>query len=167
MTTPSNPLLSQLEDIQLPPEVTDLPIAPGYWLLLAFIIFIMAISLRALYRRRRYHAPRKAALVILLSYDIDSDEFAAEVNTLLKRTALSYLPREKLAKLNGPQWFDWLDTRLPAMRQQEFGPLLVKRHQAKGLTLEDKLALLGLAKLWLSNSKKFTQAHLLQGDEPC
>lgn len=169
MTTQTNPLLAELEDILLPPPVTELPIAPGYWLLTAVIVFFIGITLRSLYLRRRYHAPRKAALNLLMGYDLNRDEFAAEVNTLLKRTALSYLPRGQLAGLNGPQWFNWLDTRLPLAHRQKIGPILVKRHQAQGLTAEDKQALFKLAKAWLSNTDSFTQIHLTPQQEelPC
>ncbi|MGX9462613.1 DUF4381 domain-containing protein [Shewanella sp. A14] len=156
----STSALEQLQDIQLPEPISAIPIAPGYWII-ATILIILAIWLsRRLYKQRQYHAPRKAALTLLESYNIDDDTFAAQVNSLLKRTALTYLPRENLAKLNGQPWFDWLDTRLPAKQQHTIGNLLVKRHQASGLTFTEKAHLHSLAKAWLTNKRPFSDATL-------
>ncbi|WP_445945122.1 DUF4381 domain-containing protein [Shewanella sp.] len=158
--TATDPILAQLDDIILPPSISDLPLAPGYWLLAFLLVLVIGMIVRRFMLKRRYHAPRKAAIALLNSYDITSDEFAAQVNTLLKRTALSYLPREQLARLNGNEWFEWLDSRMPAPNQHQFGPLLIKRHQAQGLTLEDKQALQRLAKTWLSHTKPFDQNQI-------
>ncbi|ABE54811.1 conserved hypothetical protein [Shewanella denitrificans OS217] len=154
--TTTDPMLAQLDDIILPQSISDLPLAPGYWLLAFLLILFIGMIVRGLMLKRRYHAPRKAAIALLNSYDITSDEFAAQVNTLLKRTALSYLPREQLAHLNGNEWFDWLDTRMPVKHKGTFGALLVKRHQAQGLTTAEKHALKQLGSTWLSNTSPFS-----------
>lgn len=147
--------LAQMHDILLPAMVSSMPIAPGYWLLLVLSVLILSWIISKLIKRRRYHAPRKTALKILQSMDSNADDFASEVNSLLKRTAMTYLPRQSLAHLNGQPWFNWLDQRLPTTKQQLIGTLLVKRHQAKGLTLEDNQQLLMLASLWLANKHPF------------
>jgi hypothetical protein len=100
------------------------------------------------------------ALTLLEDYSIDDDSFAAQVNGLLKRTALTYLPRERFAKLNGQPWFDWLDTRLAPSQQHQIGDLLVKRHQASGLDQTEKAQLKSFAKSWLSNKRPFSDATL-------
>lgn len=152
--------LAQLQDIKLPEQISSMPIAPGYWIIAVFIIAVAIWLGYQLYKKYQYHAPRRMALTLLNEYDINDDGFAAQVNSLLKRTAMTYLPRENLAKLNGQPWFDWLDTRLPDKQQQIIGPLLVKRHQASGLTLDEKQQLASLAKTWLSNKHTFSDASL-------
>jgi len=173
MTTSNSPMppitadagvspLAQLQDIKLPDPISSMPIAPGYWIVAAFIIVIAIWLGYQLYKKYQYHAPRRQALAMLNQYDINDDGFAAQVNSLLKRTAMTYLPRENLAKLNGQPWFDWLDTRLPGKQQQIIGHLLVKRHQASGLTFDEKQQLASLAKAWLSNKQAFSDASLTQ-----
>ncbi|UJF23184.1 DUF4381 domain-containing protein [Shewanella sp. OMA3-2] len=147
--------LAQMHDILLPNMVSSMPIAPGYWLLLVLAVLILSWIMSKIIKQRRYHAPRKTALKILQSMDSNADNFASEVNSLLKRTAMTYLPRQSLAHLNGQPWFNWLDQRLPPTKQQLIGTLLVKRHQAKGLTLDDNQQLLMLASLWLANKSPF------------
>ncbi|GGB47479.1 DUF4381 domain-containing protein [Shewanella inventionis] len=152
--------LAQLNDIQLPDPISAMPIAPGYWIIAALIIVIAIWFAYRIYKQYQYHAPRKKALSLLDQYDINDDNFAAQVNSLLKRTAMTYLPRESLAKLNGQPWFDWLDSRLPSKQQHVIGELLFKRHQANGLTADEKQQLALLAKIWLSNKKPFSDPSL-------
>jgi hypothetical protein len=159
-TDASTSPLAQLQDIKLPDQISAMPIAPGYWMIAAFIIAIAIWLGYQLYKKYQYHAPRRMALAMLNQYDINDDGFAAQVNSLLKRIAMTYLPRENLAKLNGQPWFDWLDTRLPSKQQQIIGRLLTKRHQASGLTLDEKQQLALLAKAWLSNKQAFSDASL-------
>ncbi|MGI2001835.1 DUF4381 domain-containing protein [Shewanella frigidimarina] len=152
--------LAQMQDIVLPEPISAVPIAPGYWIIAAILITLAIWLVKRLYKQHQYHAPRKIALTLLDSYDIEDDTFAAQVNSLLKRTALTYLPREHLAKLNGQPWFDWLDTRLASGQQHKIGQLLVKRHQASGLDQTEKNQLKSLAKAWLSNKRPFSDATL-------
>ncbi|QIR16208.1 DUF4381 domain-containing protein [Shewanella aestuarii] len=152
--------LAQLHDIVLPEPVSSLPIAPGYWLMLALVIFSLLWLINVFVKQTKYHAPRKSALAMLNALDRNADDFASQVNSLLKRTAMTYLPRFELAKLNGQQWFAWLELRLPANEHGKIGPILIKRHQAAGLTAEDKHKLFALATLWLQNKTPFEQARI-------
>ena len=161
-TTPNTSAspLAQLNDIQLPDPISAMPIAPGYWIIATLIIAIAIWFTYRVYKQYQYHAPRKLALSLLNQYDINDENFATQVNSLLKRTAMTYLPRENLAKLNGQPWFDWLDSRLPSKQQHIIGTLRFKRHQANGLTLDEKQQLAMLAKLWLSNKQSFSDHTL-------
>ncbi|QDE30646.1 MULTISPECIES: DUF4381 domain-containing protein [Shewanella] len=152
--------LSQMQDIQLPDPISAVPTAPGYWIIAAVFVILALWLAKRLYKQRQYHAPRKKALTLLQSYDIEDDNFAAQVNSLLKRTALTYLPREHFAKLNGQPWFDWLDTRLAPEQQHKIGQLLIKRHQANGLNPSEKVQLQHLASAWLSNKRHFNDVTL-------
>jgi len=152
--------LAQLQDIQLPSPISPMPMALGYWIIALIFIALASWLGYRLYKQYQYHAPRKMALTLLESYSINDDTFAAQVNGLLKRTAITYLPRERFAKLNGQPWFDWLDTRLAPSQQHHIGDLLVKRHQASGLDQTEKAQLKSLAKSWLSNKHPFSDATL-------
>ncbi|MFT6978094.1 MAG: hypothetical protein ACJAZA_001813 [Shewanella psychromarinicola] len=152
--------LAQLQDIALPDPISAMPIALGYWIIAVIFVALASWLSYRFYKQHQYHAPRKIALALLGNYNIDDDTFAAQVNSLLKRTALTYLPREHLAKLNGQPWFDWLDTRLAPGQQHKIGPLLVKRHQASGLDQTENAQLHRLAKAWLSNKRPFSDATL-------
>ncbi|WP_372943301.1 DUF4381 domain-containing protein [Shewanella sp.] len=172
MTTSNSPMtpittdvnagpLAQLQDIKLPDPISAMPIAPGYWIIAALVIILLAWLSYKLYKKYQHHAPRKMALAMLNQYDINDDDFAANVNSLLKRTAMTYLPRQHLAKLNGQPWFDWLDKRLPSKHQQQIGELLIKRHQPSGLSLDDKQQLLLLARAWLTSTQAFSDQTLI------
>ena len=156
--------LAQMHDIALPEKVSSLPIAPGYWILLLLLILSLSWMVKTLLKKYRYHAPRRTALAMLNAMDSNANTFASQVNSLFKRTAMTYLPRQSLAHLNGQPWFDWLDKRLPANHQRKIGPLLFKRHQQQGLTIEDNQQLLILAKLWLANSAPFEQVNISNTD---
>ena len=157
--------LAQMHDIALPEKVSSLPIAPGYWILLLLIILSLSWIVKKVLKKYRYHAPRRTALVMLNAMDSNANTFASEVNSLLKRTAMTYLPRQSLAHLNGQPWFNWLDKRLPHKHQGVIGPLLFKRHQQKGLTSEDNQQLLVLARLWLANSAPFEQVNIANNNQ--
>ncbi|MCW3171161.1 DUF4381 domain-containing protein [Shewanella subflava] len=157
--------LAQMHDIALPETVSSLPIAPGYWMVLLLIVAILSWILKKGLKKYRYHAPRRMALAMLNAMDSNANTFASEVNSLLKRTAMTYLPRQSLAHLNGQPWFDWLDKRLPTHHQGMIGPLLFKRHQQNGLTREDNQQLLTLAVLWLANSSPFEQVPISTTDK--
>ena len=108
--------LAQMHDIALPEKVSSLPIAPGYWILLLLIILSLSWIVKKVLKKYRYHAPRRTALVMLNAMDSNANTFASEVNSLLKRTAMTYLPRQSLAHLNGQPWFNWLDKRIQSLQ---------------------------------------------------
>jgi hypothetical protein len=95
--------LDALRDIVVPPPVSWWPLAPGWWVLLLAIAVIAALVIRRAVRNRRANAYRRAALAQLRGADSP-----AEVNTILKRTALAAFPRAGVARLAGPAWSDWL-----------------------------------------------------------
>ncbi|MBR9727466.1 DUF4381 domain-containing protein [Shewanella intestini] len=154
MTPPASPL-ANMQDIQLPPEVHAWPITLGYWLILLVVICtIIAITLY-LKKKRKQHGARKAGLSLFEALDPHSDNFATEVNQLLKRVAMSYLPRNSIAALDGEPWGKWLDLRLPKQQQGQIGLLLIKRHQQANLTQAEQQQLALLANSWLKSRTPF------------
>ena len=95
--------LDALRDIVVPPPVPWWPLAPGAWVLLAVTLLIAALLGRRALRRRRSNAYRRAALA-----QLREARSPAEVNTILKRTALAAFPRAGVARLAGQPWSQWL-----------------------------------------------------------
>ena len=155
-STAPNPALAQLQDIIHPEPIGAWPWAIGYWLVLALVIALITLLVIWLRKRARDFAPKKAAKQLLNQLDRQATSYASDVNTLLKRTAMSYLSREAIASLNGEAWAAWLDSYLPAPKRQRIGPLLAKRHQATPLTLAEANELHQLAQAWLASKAKLS-----------
>lgn len=98
--------LNRLVDIVSIEEVSWWPLAPGWWVLFVFLLVVLVIMVVWSVRRWRGNAYRRAACVELES--IGELVSVDEVNALLKRTALSFRPREEIAGLAGNAWIDFL-----------------------------------------------------------
>jgi hypothetical protein len=122
----------QLHDIHVPEQVSNLPIAPGWWLLLALLI----ISALWFYKKRkrdlRLNASKKQALTVLAS---NPDLSAKECIALLKWAAMQYVNRQQLAKLYGEDFQYFLKIQLPEKYQENFARLstaaFLKQYQAE------------------------------------
>lgn len=155
-TTSANPALADLKDIIVPDPIGPWPWAIGYWLVLLAIIVILIATFTWLRKRAKYFAPINAAKQLFVKLDSQSVDYPSEVNSLLKRTALSYVPRETIAKLDGTAWADWLDSQLPQEQRGYIGPLLAKRHQGCPLTPDEAAQLHRLARAWFSAKTKLS-----------
>lgn len=107
--------LTQLRDIHLPDPIAGWPLAPG-WYLLALLIILTALLLgfflRWIYLNGR---AKRHALRLLTSYqqqyqrDGNSQLACARISELLKRVALTYFPRQRVASLQGEPWIIFLN----------------------------------------------------------
>lgn len=107
-----------LRDIHLPEAVSAWPPAIGWWLL-PILLLAIAFSAYQLYKYKiNYKAKpayKKIALSELKTIQIDyadknqSIEQLRAISTLLRRIALSYLPRESVASLTGDLWIEQLN----------------------------------------------------------
>ena len=162
MSAAPNPALAELQDIIHPDPIGTWPWAIGYWLVLAIVISLITLLVIWLRKRARYLAPRRAAKQLLNQLDRQAPSYVSDVNSILKRTAMSYLSREAIASLDGKAWATWLDSYLPAHKRQRIGPLLTKRHQATPLTLDEANELHALAQAWLASKAKLNAPELSQ-----
>lgn len=113
--TPGNGL--QLRDIHLPDPVSWWPPAIGWWLtpLILILLTLAIIALRRLLRQRRQSAHKKIARAelqrIKQQYASSTDALLSlrALSVLLRRVALSYLPREHSAGLTGKAWIAQLN----------------------------------------------------------
>lgn len=123
-------LLQELHDIHLPTAVGVWPWAPGWYVLLAVGLILLIGSIGWGWHRWQCGKIKREALKILAQYEkeylamlspgksrdegassivSDTQATSAALNELLKRVALAYFPREKVAALYGREWVKFLN----------------------------------------------------------
>jgi hypothetical protein len=107
--------LDRLHDIVVPAPVPWWPPAPGwYWVAACIVVVFLAALIKGFIRWQR-NCYRREALAELARQEaaLRHPELRATallaVSEVLKRTALSAFPREQVATLTGPEWFEFLD----------------------------------------------------------
>jgi hypothetical protein len=106
-----NPL-DQLRDIHLPEQLDQFPIAIGWWILLAVVIFFIGY---ALYRLMKYKKstrllkPANIEIAALRNLKQVNAHAIATLSALLKRVCLVYFPHKNVASLNGEAWLNFLN----------------------------------------------------------
>jgi hypothetical protein len=107
--------LAALRDIHLPAPINWWPLALGWYVLglvvLALFFFFVFFLVRYYLNNRK----RRQALQLLKKYqeeyqmDGNGQLMAARVSELLKRVALVYFERSRVASLQGDKWIDFLN----------------------------------------------------------
>lgn len=150
-----NPALQQLKDIHLPGAVSTLPTAPGWIILYLLAIGSVTYSIYKLLQSRQRKKTIKFALgklrklQALESAHSNEINIAAEISTLIRRTALYYYPREKVAGLSGSEWLAFLNQSGNTTHFTEVtGQLLIDAAYRKNSTF-DVTPLFGLTEAWL------------------
>ena len=110
-----NPALQQLKDIHLPQGISMWPTAPG-WIVLYLILFacvLLFIYYRYQQKKRSYTADYALRQLIqlkkLMLHNPNHIHIAAEISTLIRRTALHYFNRKTIAGLSGQNWLQFLN----------------------------------------------------------
>lgn len=107
--------LAQLRDIHLPDAIGWWPLAAGWFLVFSLLILCLTIALYYGWRWYKNSLPKRHALRLLNTYfthyqtNQNSQLASARVSEILKRVALVYFPREKVASLNGDAWIQFLN----------------------------------------------------------
>ncbi|WP_342447551.1 DUF4381 domain-containing protein [Legionella israelensis] len=107
--------LKQLKDIHLPAPISWWPLAPGWYILAALLLFIFLALAYKIYQRYLDSRPKKQALKLLDEYYQQYEKqrncsfISARVSELLKRVALAYYPRKNVAGLKGEDWIHFLN----------------------------------------------------------
>ncbi|WP_114324666.1 DUF4381 domain-containing protein [Candidatus Colwellia aromaticivorans] len=115
---PANPLA--LKDIHLPEQITNYPIAYGWWILAALILLAIVLIIVKLKQTAKRNQVKKQALAQLKNnVDINNSELIS----LLKWAAMHYFSRVELAKLYGESLQHFLLTQLPEKHQTRFTEL--------------------------------------------
>ena len=107
--------LDRLHDIVAPPPVQWWPPAPGWYWVLGFFLSCVLVLLVLAWVRRQRNRYRREALAEVARQEPALREPATRAAALgalaevLKRAALTAFPREQVANLNGPVWFEFLN----------------------------------------------------------
>lgn len=114
----ANPLA--LKDIHVPEQITNYPIAYGWWILaIAMIILIVVLLIKTRQRAKLRHHQQQA----LKQLKNNPDMSETDIIILLKWAAMQYFSRHKLAQLFGIQFQLFLTDKLPEKHQQKFKDL--------------------------------------------
>jgi Domain of unknown function (DUF4381) len=111
---PNPQQLLRLRDIHLPAPPAFWPPAPGWWLLAALLIALLAWATVVALRRYRIRRQRRRVLSALarLEHKLVSEstpDALAQLSALLRRLALMRFPRRDVAALTGKAWLHFLD----------------------------------------------------------
>ncbi|MCR9191400.1 MAG: DUF4381 domain-containing protein [Gammaproteobacteria bacterium] len=159
--TPQVPadLLQQLHPIHLPTALGIWPWAPGWYVLLGVGVLGLVLGLWWGWRLYCHGRAKRAALRLLDEYASahsqvpDTQHTAAAIAELLKRVALVYFPRERVANLQGKDWLLFLNAtgkNIDFLPEEE--ALLICPYQAR--SEHDLTTLFRLARLWIQQRSK-------------
>lgn len=107
--------LVHLKDIHLPPPISWWPLAPGWYVLIALLVLIAVFIFYRINTSYRHARAKKQALRLLIDYqkhyqkENNAALASARISELLRRVALAYYPREKVASLHGEEWVCFLN----------------------------------------------------------
>lgn len=145
--------LSHLADIVTPAPISWWPPAPGWWIVGAALLAILAILARHVYLRYRRNAYRRAAIAELSTItSVANGASLAAVSSILKRTALAVYPRGEVASLTGAAWLTFLDQ---SAGTDDFakGPGAGLEQGALGMRVEDGEAIRAAARRWIARHR--------------
>ena len=171
-----------LRDIHLPEPVSWWPIAPGWWLLLAALLIIIAFAFiaRKIYRSKQLKRDINAELEAIkqqFQQTQNKSQLAKALSILLRRASITYYSRtnfngESVAGLTGENWLAWLDkthasvdSALAAKNikfQSELGHVLITApYMADDAALDyDAQTLIQLCESWLHSPHDKTRRRL-------
>jgi hypothetical protein len=152
MTAP----LDKLHDFYQPPPPSWMPQTIGWYVVFAIAALLLAWLVVHVLRRWIADRYRREALRELVSTNPE------HLSELLKRTALSAWPREKVAALSGEAWLTFLDDSscsdvfqyAPANRLEELAL------SPAPLSSEDEAALRRAAATWINQHKTHGSHHV-------
>ena len=112
---PDSTSLDRLHDIVAPPPAPWWPPAAAWYWVLGFLLGAVLVLLLLALVRWQHNRYRREALAELARQEPALREPATRAAVLgalaelLKRAALTAFPREQVANLTGPAWFEFLD----------------------------------------------------------
>lgn len=147
--SPDATSLDRLHDLIPPPAVPWWPPAPAwYWVLGCCAVALVVVIARAI-RHRRRDAYRREALALLAS-----SPAVEGLPELIKRTALSAYPRERVAALTGDEWLAFLDrtahtTDFRSGPGRQLSRLAYQPHFATTLSDNERAGLIAAVRNWI------------------
>jgi len=116
MMAPKAPSL-QLNDIHLPEQINNFPIALGWWLLTAALLLLLIFMLKKYQRNKRLSLYKRQAIKQI---NDNPNISANEVISLLKWVAMQYFNRAVTANLFGDNFQQFLNDQLAEKHQTRF-----------------------------------------------
>lgn len=145
--------LSHLADIVVPAPISWWPPAPGWWIVGAALLAVLAVLARQLYLRHRRNAYRRAAIAELSAIGSVADGAGlTAISSILKRTALVAYPRGDVASLTGADWLTFLD-RSAGTDDFAKGPGAGLKQAVLGTRVEDGAAIRAAARRWIARHR--------------
>lgn len=127
--TQASPSISQanaleLKDIHVPEQISNLPVAYGWWILVTLIVLIIIFTILKIRKTAKRNQVKKQALAQLnLSLKNNAQMTTSDTIALLKWAAMHYFSRAELAKLFGDSLQKFLISQLPIKHQKNFTDL--------------------------------------------
>lgn len=109
-----------LKDIHVPEQISNYPIAYGWWLLASLLIIIIVSSIIKIRKSIKRNQVKKQALMQLKS---NPEISTSDTIILLKWAAMHYFSRAEVAKLFGNSLQSFLTSQLPLNHQKKFNDL--------------------------------------------
>ncbi len=151
-----NYVLGEFVEVVAPSAISWLPQTPG-WVVVAAILLVWgsyraSLAIRHWYRNR-YRQEAQTLLQRLPSQDING--LVANVNRLLKLTALSAFPREQVASLCGACWPQFLNSRCaePVFDDEQCTLLASATYAQASLNSEQARQLLQASATWVETHR--------------
>ena len=147
--------LAQLRDIHVPSEVNVWPLDWGWWVAIAVVLLALFCLYKAITAHMRHNKARKQALALLESISAQQSNWPVALNSILKRTAMSYYPTQQVAGLYGKQWQAFLSSVLKSSDsklESDLGLLVSNVYQAPP-NPSDFETCKGAVKNWLLKAK--------------
>jgi len=132
MPKDQTPSLAQLRDIHLPEPVSWWPLAPGWLLVFFSLIILIFLGIYLLHRHYKNNRPKRQALKLLSQYyqqykeNNNTHRTSARLSELLRRVALAYYPRDRVAGLQGEEWIEFLNNTVKDINFNEVKELLLE-----------------------------------------
>jgi hypothetical protein len=144
-----------LKDIHIPQAISGWPPAIGWWLLALLIVLLIAGSfwlVKRLTRKTAVKTAKHLMLTLKQNTEIDNQQKLVELSKLMRRVAMSNLPRDKVAGLTGRDWLLFLDHSVQgALFSDGIGQLLAAAPYRKTQPSDDQISqLISLCQDWLN-----------------
>lgn len=148
-----------LKDIHTPQAIGWWPLAPGWWLvavLVPVVVFLLFRLYKRLTRKTAIKTAKKLLTELKQDLSIDNSKKLYTLSTLIRRTAISVAPREKVASLTGQAWLAFLDASVVGSPFSEgVGHYLADAPYRQSLPEDlDISQLISLCEIWLNALSK-------------